>query len=52
MLGTVSIQDHVVLSETVNTFKSRFDKLWQHQDMVYDFRAVFTSRNQKSQFTQ
>jgi len=29
----------LVLSETINTFKSRLDKLWQHQDMIYDFRA-------------
>ena len=39
MLGTVS--DHVVLSETVNTFKSRLDKFWHHQDMIYDFEAEF-----------
>ena len=41
--------DHVVLSETVNTFKSRLDKFWQHQDMIYDFQAE-PSRNRKSQF--
>ena len=34
-----SLPDHVVLSETINTFKSRLDKFWQHQDMIYDFRA-------------
>ena len=39
MLGTVSHADHVVLSETINTFKSRLDKYWQHQDMIYDFQA-------------
>jgi len=27
-----SLPDHVVLSETINTFKSRLDKFWQHQD--------------------
>jgi len=26
-----SLPDHVVLSETINTFKSRLDKFWQHQ---------------------
>jgi len=31
-----SLTDHVVLSETINTFKSRLDKFWQHQDMIYD----------------
>ena len=34
-----SLPDHVVLSETINTFKSRLDKYWQHQDMIYDFQA-------------
>ena len=29
-----SLPDRVVLSETVNTFKSRLDKFWQHQDMI------------------
>ena len=33
-----SLPDHVVtgVSETINTFKSWLDKLWQHQDMIYD----------------
>ena len=34
-----SLPDHVVLSETINTFKSWLDKFWQHQDMIYDFQA-------------
>ena len=32
---------HVVLSDTVNTFKSRLDKFWQHQDVIYDFKPKF-----------
>ena len=36
-----SLSDHVVLSETINTFKSRLDKFGQHQDMIYDFQAEF-----------
>jgi len=35
-----SLPDHVVLSETINTFKSRLDRFWQHQDIIYDFQAV------------
>ena len=31
-----SLLDYVVLSETINSFKSRLDKFWQHQDMIYD----------------
>jgi len=36
-----SLPDHVVLSETINTFKSRLDQFWQHQViwMIYDFQA-------------
>ena len=45
-----SLPDHVVLSETTNTFKSRLGKFWQHQDMIYDFQAEL-HRNWKSQFT-
>ena len=32
---------HVVLSDTVNTFKSRLDKFWQHQDIIYDIKRKF-----------
>ena len=34
-----NLPSHVVLSDTVNTFKSRLDKFEQHQDVIYDFRA-------------
>ena len=30
-----SLPNHVVLSDTVNMFKSRLDKFWQHQDMLF-----------------
>jgi len=30
-----SLPNHVVLSDTVNIFKSRLDKFWQHQDRCY-----------------
>ena len=38
----------VVLSETVNTFKSRLDKFWQHQDMIYDFQAELHGTGSRS----
>ena len=31
--------NHVVLSDTVNMFKSMLDKFWQHQVVIYDFKA-------------
>ena len=43
-----SLRDHVVLSETINSFKSRLDKLWQHQDMTYDFQAELQGTGSRS----
>ena len=43
-----SLPDHVVLSETINTFKSRLDKFWQHQDMIYDFQAEIHGTGSRS----
>jgi len=43
-----SLPDHVVLSETVNTFKSRLDKFWQHQDMIYYFQAELHGTGSRS----
>ena len=43
-----SLHDHVVLSETINTCKSRLDKFWQHQDMIYDFQAELHGTGSRS----
>ena len=43
-----SLPDHVVLSESVNTFKSRLDKFCQHQDMIYDFQAELHGTGSRS----
>ena len=43
-----SLADHVILSETINTFKSRLDKFWQHQDMIYDFQAELHGTGSRS----
>ena len=43
-----SLTDHVVISETINTFKSRLDKCWQHQDMTYDFQAELHGTGSRS----
>jgi len=40
--------DHIVLSETINIFKSRLDKFWQHQDMIYDFPAELHGTGSRS----
>ena len=43
-----SLPNRVVLSETINTFKSRLDKFWQHQDMVYDFQSELHGTGSRS----
>jgi len=43
-----SLTDHVVISETINTFKSRLDKCWQQQDMTYDFQAELHGTGSRS----
>ena len=48
MLVRNSLPDHVVLSETINTFTSRLDKFWQHRDMIYDFQAELLGTGSRS----
>jgi len=43
-----SLPNHVVLSDTVNTFKSRLHKFWQHQDVIYDFKAEIHGTGSRS----
>ena len=43
-----SLPDRVVLSETINTFKSRLDIFWQHQDMIYDFQTELQGTGSRS----
>jgi len=34
-----SLPDHVVIADTVNCFKSRLDKFWANQELMYNFRS-------------
>ena len=43
-----SLHNHVVLSDTVNMFKSRLDKFWQHQDVIYHFKAKIHGTESRS----
>ena len=42
-----SLPNHVVLSNTVNTFKSELDKFWQ-QPIIYDFKAEILGTGSRS----
>jgi len=39
----------VVLADSVNCFKSRLDKFWQNQDIVYNFRAEIEGTRNRSE---
>ena len=34
-----SLSNHVVSTETVNTFKNRLDKFWLDQEVLYDYKT-------------
>jgi len=34
-----SLPDYVVASPTINTFKARLDKLWENQDVQYNWEV-------------
>jgi len=46
--NSLGLPNDVVLSDTVNMFKSRFDKFWQHQDVIYDFKAEIHGTGSRS----
>jgi len=43
-----SLSNRVVLSDSVNTFKSKLDKFWQHQPILYDFKADILGTGSRS----
>jgi len=43
--------DYVLDAENTNTLKSRFDKFWRDQDMLYDYRAELTGIGSRSHGT-
>jgi len=44
-----SLPNKVVLANSVNCFKSRFDKFWQNQDIAYDFPAEIERTGNRSE---
>jgi len=44
-----SLPNKVVLTDSVNCFKSRLDKFWQNQDIVYNFRAEIEGTGSQSE---
>ena len=44
-----SLPNKVVLADSVNCFKSRLDKFWQNEDIVYNFRAEIEGTGKRSE---
>ena len=44
-----SLQEIVISADRTDTFKRRLDKFWQHQDILYDYKAELTGVGNRSQ---
>jgi len=45
-----SLPDYVVAVECVNTFKTRLDKYWKDQDVMYDWTSKITGTGDRSEY--
>ena len=45
-----SLSNYVITAESVNSFKSRLDKFWQHQELIYDYRSELHGTRSRSEF--
>jgi len=43
-----SLPGHVVNADTVNCFKSRLDKFWANQELMYNFRSEIHGTGSRS----
>jgi len=44
-----SLPNWVVTASNTKTFQTRLDQSWQHQDIVYDFRAQIYGTGSRSE---
>jgi len=44
-----NLPEIVISANTTDTFKRRLDKFWQHQDILYDYKAELTGVGNRSQ---
>jgi len=45
--GTVYL---IKTAESVNSFKSRLDKFWKHQELMYNYRSELHGTGSRSEF--
>jgi len=43
----MSLPNEVVHAESTNTFKSRLDKFWSKQEIIYDYRAEIQGKKER-----
>ena len=43
-----SIPEDIANAPSINSFKNRLDKLWEHEDILYDYRAKISTKYQKA----
>jgi len=43
-----NLPNDVVHAESTNTFKSRLDKFWYNQEVIYDYRAEIQGTGSRS----
>ena len=46
-----SLPSYVVSAETVNCFKTRLDRFWLNQDIIYNFRSEIHGTGSRSEIT-
>jgi len=44
-----SLLNDVVHAESTNTFKSRLNKFWSNQEIIYDYRAEIQGTGSRSE---
>ena len=44
------LPDYVVAAGCVNTFKTRLDKYWKDQDVMYDWTSEITGTGDRSEY--
>ena len=45
-----SLPNYVITAESVNSFKSRLDKFWQHQELMYNYGSELYGTGSRSEF--
>jgi len=44
----ISLSNHIVSADTVNTFKHRLDKFWLNQEVIYNYKADLVGTGNRS----